>query len=81
MTGPGAGDLEEGGDRRFQVGNQRRPYDLRFAGRVARGKRLGRRLDLHQFVSGVSGAAVPKACASAARLTVVPSSPSSHAAY
>ena len=34
-----AGDLQKGGNRRFQIGDQRRPDHLRLAGRIALGER------------------------------------------
>jgi len=44
---PAAGDFQKGRDRRFKISDQGRPHDLRLAGRIARGKRRSRRLDLH----------------------------------
>ncbi len=44
---PAARDLQEGRDRRFQIGDQSGPDELRLAGRVARRERLRGRLDLH----------------------------------
>ena len=47
LRGPAARDLEEGRDRRLEISNQRGPDHLRLAAAVARGKGVGRRLDLH----------------------------------
>ena len=44
-------ELQEGGDRRLEIGDERRPNDLRFAARVPRGKGVLGRLDLHDYCS------------------------------
>ena len=44
---PAAAELQKGRDRRLQVGDQRRPHDLRLAAGVAFGEGALRRLDLH----------------------------------
>src|SRR6185312_5463216 len=48
-----AAELEECGDRRLQVGDERRPHHLRNAARVMRGEGVLRRLDLHDYCSVV----------------------------
>ena len=40
-------DFQERRNRRFQIADERSPHDLRLAGRIARGERRSRRLDLH----------------------------------
>src|SRR5262249_57034936 len=46
------GNLEERRDRRLQVRDQRRPYHLRLAARVAPGARAGRWVDMHASTAG-----------------------------
>ena len=50
-VGASARDFQKRRDRRFEVGDQRGPYHLRLAARIARRESLRRRLDLHQFWS------------------------------
>ena len=70
---PSAGDLEKCRDRRFQIGDQSGPDELRLAGRVTRREGLRRRLDLHylsciELESSGPLPEFPMACASAAPL-------------
>ena len=62
--GPRTGNLEKSRDRRFQIGDERGPYDLRLARRVTRCERLSRRLEVHLFSIRGGAAARLRECRS-----------------
>src|SRR5262249_55650128 len=72
----GASDFDEGRDRRFEVGNQRGPDNLRRPLRVVLCEDVGGRLDLHYWFP-----LVPSACRIAFWLMLVPISASSLTRY